>query len=657
MSAKDAAGEMARDVSDWRSSYFAKQGAAAVASTMSCRTVPPMSVPALPTPKSRPSKPFSGSSSIPAQDQRTRPSTDIGKPWIERHTTELNLMAEANRAKAEASQRIEQRKQKKEKALRMRALTNLWKSRTAAQCQCCDPSADSSGTQDTDCDGRNLGQSSPSSPSRRSSTSMTAEQLLEEPGGNAMASRVRQNLRSIAQGQLDAAASVRAAKQRQALQEKRKSEARARILERAKSAPALDTSGLNVERAVEDEHDVCEGCRSEVSLRGEICSYYLCLTCLCQSGIRSCLCPACYEVQDLVHDVPPDSDGKQAQHSFCHSDTFLNYADSHGVPTALNMPKIDFHQHCRHEDQAGLEELLKTNAEWNVERCVLLALRPLIGSTRDEVMRRNDWVLLMARTFPQVVPFVTIIEDDPMSPRMFVDCLEKGAKGLKLIGWHSAFIEKYDYDLCNPALMEVYRIAAARSVPVLAHVFVGMSGAKRDYAADIDTIMTSFPRLRFVLAHLGLGFDEGSLPSLEYLAEKHRRLYFDTSFYGGYKEVWFSRVSNRADVLKRFVLRFPRQVLFGSDVFADSRHLGEVSYSRALRSSASLLQFNTFACLEFRRTDHFEHIEYDKFGPVNFDPLRLRGLDLAGNQEVLRRCIRENAMEVLGLKDEAAKQP
>ena len=62
---------------------------------------------------------------------------------------------------------------------------------------------------------------------------------------------------------------------------------------------------------------------------------------------------------------------------------------------------------------------------------------------RRDVRRRNDWVLAMGEKYPgEVVPFVTVIEDDPRSPQMFASALNRGAKGLKLIGWHSAYVKK-----------------------------------------------------------------------------------------------------------------------------------------------------------------------------------------------------------------------
>merc|ERR1712232_394815 len=94
-------------------------------------------------------------------------------------------------------------------------------------------------------------------------------------------------------------------------------------------------------------------------------------------------------------------------------------------------------------------------------------------------------------------------------------------------------------------------------------------------------------------------------------------------------------------------------VLFGSDVFADSRHNGPAEYRQALRASAEFLQRSTFACIEFRRTDFFDCVERDHFGPVRFDPLNLKGLDLLDSDVVLKRCFYENAMEILDLSSTA----
>lgn len=316
------------------------------------------------------------------------------------------------------------------------------------------------------------------------------------------------------------------------------------------------------------------------------------------------------------------------------------------------MSKIDFHQHCTHDDEEGLTALLECMDEWKVERGVLLCLR-LIGDTRKDVKKRNDWVLTMARKYPdQIVPFCTVIEDDPKAPQMFEECLNGGAKGLKLIGWHSDYIKKHDYDLRHPSLMQIYRIAAARGVPVLAHIWIGYSDTKHDYLRDLDFILAENPSLVFVLAHFGLGFDPQSLPGLDILASKYPNLYFDTSLYGAHCELWFARASNQAEALGKFVRAYPDQILFGSDVFA-SRLKRSYEYTDALRGSVGLVELEELACPEFRKTEYFQNNMYDKYGKVDFDPYHLCGLQVDASKELdlLEKIMYGNAARILGLPE------
>eukprot|EP00747_Dinoflagellata_sp_TGD_P105738 gnl/TRDRNA2_/TRDRNA2_169645_c0_seq1.p1 gnl/TRDRNA2_/TRDRNA2_169645_c0~~gnl/TRDRNA2_/TRDRNA2_169645_c0_seq1.p1 ORF type:complete len:506 (-),score=98.60 gnl/TRDRNA2_/TRDRNA2_169645_c0_seq1:229-1746(-) len=310
--------------------------------------------------------------------------------------------------------------------------------------------------------------------------------------------------------------------------------------------------------------------------------------------------------------------------------------------------KIDFHQHCMPDDEEGLMALLEANRAWGVEKSVLLSLR-LPRSSRRDVKARNDWVLDVAsrQDLPcEVIPFVTIIEDDPQAAKMFEECLERGARGLKLIGWHSAYIKQFDYDLRLPSLMEVFRLAASWKVPVLMHLWVGYGKTKRDYIADLEAICTELPTLRLVLAHFGLGFDPETLPGLVSLVARHRHIYFDTSLYGSFCELWFSRASNQAERLREVVQRFPKQVLFGSDVFG-SRMKAKLEYSQALRASIAFVNEESLACAEFKCTDYFTSQTKDKYGPVSFHPLQLTGLGLGKDKELISRIFYDNAKELL----------
>jgi predicted TIM-barrel fold metal-dependent hydrolase len=257
----------------------------------------------------------------------------------------------------------------------------------------------------------------------------------------------------------------------------------------------------------------------------------------------------------------------------------------------------------------------------------------------------------MAQKYPdQIVPFCTVIEDDPRANQMFEECLNAGAKGLKLIGWHSDYIKKHDYSLRHPSLMQIYRTASARKVPVIAHVWIGYSDTKHDYLQDLDVIMAENPSLVFVLAHFGLGFDPQSLPGLDALASKYPNLYFDTSLYGAHCELWFSRASNQAEALKRFIRAYPNQIIFGSDVFA-SRMKRPYEYNDALRGSVGLVELPELACPEFRKTEYFQNNLWDKYGKVDFDPYHLCGLEVDANKELdlLEKIMYGNAARILGL--------
>lgn len=276
---------------------------------------------------------------------------------------------------------------------------------------------------------------------------------------------------------------------------------------------------------------------------------------------------------------------------------------------SLTAQKIDIHQHCTFGDDQGLSVMLRSNAACSIERAVLLALRPP-GSTPQQVAPINEWVLSAAARHPNaLVPFVTVVEDDPAADAMLSECVAKGARGLKLIGFGAQFLRANPhYSLVSESLMRCFAVAERHGLPVVAHVYVaydeggegdddgegdgggGVGGddgmaPPRDLIGEVDTVLTAHPSLRFVLAQcvcssfkhtqslrqptdrlLGsrphsyaLGFDSTSLPRLHTLLTKHPNLHIDTSLYGGARVKWFGRASCRAQQLRETVLAFPKQ--------------------------------------------------------------------------------------------------
>ena len=174
------------------------------------------------------------------------------------------------------------------------------------------------------------------------------------------------------------------------------------------------------------------------------------------------------------------------------------------------------------------------------------------------------------------------------------------------------------------------------------HCWVGYSETKRDLAQELSAVMTEFPRLKVILAHFGLGFDAETLPRIHALLKQHKNLYLDTSLYGAFCELWFTRASNRAAALRELVLAFPRQILWGTDVFG-SRLKDAQEYKDAIRASALLLEFENLQCAEFTRTAYFEDGGTDKYGSKSFAPLDLKGLGLSSHPDILENILWKNA--------------
>ena len=282
------------------------------------------------------------------------------------------------------------------------------------------------------------------------------------------------------------------------------------------------------------------------------------------------------------------------------------------LATSVSAMKIDFHQHCVTGDESGLESLLRANRAMGVRKAVLLALR-VPGSTAADVTRANDFVLSAAqRHSSELIPFVTIIEDDPNAASMLSECVARGARGLKLIGWSAAFIRAHDYDLCSPVMRSVFEVCEAHCLPVVAHIFTSFSeeeqasmrvgeeeqasreeeqasrdskpappsppppaptspppppmqppfkvSATRDYLAEIDQLLSSHPQLILILAHFALGFDASRLPRLHALLARHPNLHIDTSLYGGVS--WRVRAATLGT--RALALHSPRHLHFAA---------------------------------------------------------------------------------------------
>ncbi len=176
----------------------------------------------------------------------------------------------------------------------------------------------------------------------------------------------------------------------------------------------------------------------------------------------------------------------------------------------------------------------------------------------ERMKRRNDWTCQTAREQPCLVPFISL--DPSMGPEDAVAevhrCREQGAVGIKL---HPSS-QRFNPD--DPNLWPVFAEAESLEMPVLSHGGVFPADPESsDFSRPkaFARVLKAFPKLRFVLAHMGQGYIEESLA----VAEEFPNIHFDSSsvITGMF---WPPEMSD--DEIVAMVRQFgAERILFGSD--------------------------------------------------------------------------------------------
>ena len=142
----------------------------------------------------------------------------------------------------------------------------------------------------------------------------------------------------------------------------------------------------------------------------------------------------------------------------------------------------------------------------------------------DRMKRRNDWTCQTAREQPSLVPFISL--DPSMGPEDAVAevhrCREQGAHGIKL---HPS---SQRFNPGDPSLWPVYAEAESLAMPVLSHGgFFPADPESSEFSRPraFARVLEAFPKLRFVLAHMGQGYVDESLA----MAQRFPNLHFDSS--------------------------------------------------------------------------------------------------------------------------------
>lgn len=212
---------------------------------------------------------------------------------------------------------------------------------------------------------------------------------------------------------------------------------------------------------------------------------------------------------------------------------------------------------------AAPERLREAMGRAGVGQAVMLPIEPL-GS--------SDEVLAFGRSFPELIPFVSVHPEAPGAADRIDDLLARGGRGVKL---HPVLQEvPAEARSWHPVLEAV----GAHGVPVLTHTGDFSYHVRRRPAsvyaspARFERMLRAFPRQTFILGHSGLQqFDEALA-----LARKHDNAVVETSFQH------HTRIRRALEALGS------ERVVFGSDWPASDPSIALKQVRRAARSDDEL---------------------------------------------------------------------
>ena len=148
----------------------------------------------------------------------------------------------------------------------------------------------------------------------------------------------------------------------------------------------------------------------------------------------------------------------------------------------------------------------------------------ILDMIRGRVKRRNEWTVQVTKENPELVPFPSvdpIMGEEPMVEELLDNLDNSKAPGLKIHPSEGCFFPN------DRVLWPVYQLCQDRGIPIISHSGLGVSESDKTYARPMNfkDVLTDFPKLTLVMAHLGIGGVEESVE----LSKEFPNLYFDTS--------------------------------------------------------------------------------------------------------------------------------
>ena len=315
------------------------------------------------------------------------------------------------------------------------------------------------------------------------------------------------------------------------------------------------------------------------------------------------------------------------------------------IDPALRERRADFkiinaHEHV--QSSRNLPILLKVMEDCQIEKMIMLGtskytfyLNPQYGFT--EYDKNNEEIINISKQYPdKFIALCTINPHDEDKLEKLKKFMAAGAKGLKLYNGHGFFYDNFfRLPLDDPGMMEVYRYCEEKGIPILYHINSGR------FLRQFENILQNFPNLTIIAPHFIL--TSRNLSRLGRLLDSYPNLYTDVSFgHPDFQVAGFKRISQNAEVFKKFMKKYKNRILFGTDIVITSYR----AKSRSYIDEVILSYFDMLEKEEFTLPDSIYKM-MSKKARENTDPETVyKGLNL--DDVTLRMIYHDNAERIFG---------
>ncbi|MCB1743984.1 MAG: amidohydrolase family protein [Gammaproteobacteria bacterium] len=241
-------------------------------------------------------------------------------------------------------------------------------------------------------------------------------------------------------------------------------------------------------------------------------------------------------------------------------------SDSRRTEASRSFARINMHEHIHTTAEAVT--LLDAMGMSGVEHVVLLGSPRLVfeGGPRrfDEHDLNNARILSVQNAAPdRFSAFVTLDPSDPRRLAKLRGYVDAGARGVKLYSGH---LHLHGAALDTPDMHAVYAYVQDHTLPLMLHVNL------RHYAAELESLLSAFPRLELIIPHLGVW--AGRLSDLDELLVRHPNVYLDFSFGSrpDYVLAGLRLLSGRHQSFREFFSRHRHRIVYGTDVVVRKQH-------------------------------------------------------------------------------------